>query len=98
MLSRTLPFLALLLAVDGLICYSRARAYRIDLGPQGIALQMGVIGRSIPMNTDDNKALIRRWGDFHSWIRLEDASPHHFDSVLPCEGGRWFYVDGDMIA
>jgi hypothetical protein len=31
---------------DGLICYSRTRAYRIDLGPQGIALQMGVISRS----------------------------------------------------
>ena len=46
MLWRTLPFLALLLAVDGLICYLRTRAYRIDLGPQGIALQMGVISRS----------------------------------------------------
>jgi membrane protein YdbS with pleckstrin-like domain len=46
MLWRTLPFLALLLAVDGLICYLRTRAYRIDLGPQGIALQMGVLSRS----------------------------------------------------
>ena len=46
MLWRMLPFLALLLAVDGLICYLRMRAYRIDLGPQGVALQMGVLSRS----------------------------------------------------
>jgi membrane protein YdbS with pleckstrin-like domain len=46
MLWRMLPFLALLLAVDGFICYLRTRAYRIDFGPQGIALQMGVLSRS----------------------------------------------------
>ena len=40
------PYLALLLAVDGFVCYLRARAYRIDLGPQGIALQMGILTRS----------------------------------------------------
>jgi membrane protein YdbS with pleckstrin-like domain len=46
MLWHMLPFLFLLLAVDGLVCYLRTRAYRIDLGPQGIALQMGVLSRS----------------------------------------------------
>lgn len=46
MLWRMLPFLALLLAIDGFVCYLRTRAYRIDLGPQGIALQMGVLSRS----------------------------------------------------
>jgi membrane protein YdbS with pleckstrin-like domain len=46
MLWRMLPFLALLLTVDGFVCYLRTRAYRIDLGPQGIALQMGVLSRS----------------------------------------------------
>jgi membrane protein YdbS with pleckstrin-like domain len=46
MLWRMVPFLALLLAVDGFVCYLRTRAYRIDFGPQGIALQMGVLSRS----------------------------------------------------
>jgi len=46
MLWRMLPFLSLLLAVDGLVCYVRTRAYSIDLGPQGIALQKGVLSRS----------------------------------------------------
>jgi len=46
MLWHMVPVLALLLAVDGLVCYLRTRAYRIDLGPQGIALQMGVLSRS----------------------------------------------------
>lgn len=46
MLWQMVPFLALLLAVDGFLCYLRTRAYRIDLGPQGIALQTGVLSRS----------------------------------------------------
>jgi len=43
---RMLPCLALLLAVDGCISYMRTQAYRIDLGAQGVALQMGVLSRS----------------------------------------------------
>jgi membrane protein YdbS with pleckstrin-like domain len=46
MLWHMLPFLALLLALDGVVCYLRTRSYRIDLGPQGIALQMGILSRS----------------------------------------------------
>jgi membrane protein YdbS with pleckstrin-like domain len=46
MLWHIVPFLALLLALDGFVCYLRTKAYRIDLGPQGIALQSGVLSRS----------------------------------------------------
>jgi membrane protein YdbS with pleckstrin-like domain len=46
MLWSMVPYFALLLALDGLVCYLRMRAYRIDLGPQGIALQMGVFTHS----------------------------------------------------
>jgi membrane protein YdbS with pleckstrin-like domain len=34
-----------LLALDGFVCYLRTKAYRIDLGLQGIALQTGVLSR-----------------------------------------------------
>ena len=46
MLWQMVPYLALLLAVGGFVCYLRARAYRIDLGPQSIALQTGILARS----------------------------------------------------
>jgi membrane protein YdbS with pleckstrin-like domain len=46
MLWRMVPYLALLLAADGCICFLRARSYRIDLEPHGIALQTGVLTRS----------------------------------------------------
>jgi putative membrane protein len=40
---RMIPFLALILALDWLVCWLRARSYRIELVELGIALQSGVL-------------------------------------------------------
>jgi membrane protein YdbS with pleckstrin-like domain len=40
---RMIPFLAVILAVDWLICWLRARSYQIALVELGIALQSGVL-------------------------------------------------------
>src|ERR1700733_10366855 len=43
---RIAPILALVLAVDGVFCYLKARSYRFDLGQQGVALETGILSKS----------------------------------------------------
>lgn len=40
---RMVPFLAGILAIDWLVCWLRARSYRIELVEAGVALQSGVL-------------------------------------------------------
>jgi membrane protein YdbS with pleckstrin-like domain len=40
---RMIPFLAVVLAIDWLVCWLRARSYRIELVELGVALQSGVL-------------------------------------------------------
>jgi membrane protein YdbS with pleckstrin-like domain len=43
---RIVPILALVLGLDGIYCYLKARSYRFDLGPQGVALETGILSKS----------------------------------------------------
>ncbi len=45
-LLRLVPALAVVLGVDALYCYLKVRAYRIELVPQGVALDSGILNKT----------------------------------------------------
>jgi membrane protein YdbS with pleckstrin-like domain len=43
---RMMPILALVLGLDAIFCYLKMRSYRIELVPQGVVLESGILTRS----------------------------------------------------
>jgi membrane protein YdbS with pleckstrin-like domain len=46
LLFKMLPILGFVLALDGIFCYLKVRSYRIELIPEGVALETGILNKS----------------------------------------------------